>query len=239
MPTATSPELIVPGSIYTPDSSPFSSAPAAFPNGDAGIVMNGSVASARMYQAAVSGVHYPASPVDPFTVIFWAFLNHATEGVVSGINTWFPTGMLFGVTDLTAATNSPTGTTTGFRWGICVDPASRRVIYRRAIGAAASSGVGCWNLPNTMCMISIQDPGNNGAPLFKINAVSQVDSLNFNSGSVGTPGALTDPHFALGPYVTTSGWTAPQRAITLGKVQLVHELLSDAEILDIYNSMVL
>src|SRR5688572_9531975 len=128
MATVTLPELIQPGILYSPNDAPFSVSAGALPNTDDALIIDGSIANARAYQPAISGVHYPALQTDPMTVMFWANFNHATARTLSGISTWFPTGHLMGVMDINMPVKSAGGgaATAGFRWGIAVDPLSRR-----------------------------------------------------------------------------------------------------------------
>lgn len=236
MATASLTETIVPGSLLVPDDTGVSIAAAALPNGEG--ALQTTTAGWRAYQSAIAGVHYPVAASDPFTVSFWLKPDPG-RSAIGPASPLAPSQMLMGVMDLNPAMTSGlvSESTTGFRWGISYSASGRRTVqYHRAVGASARNYAAAYS-PNgaVMEMWTIRDPGN-GVPEVFVGATKLAATMAAGAGVQGTPGALSDPYFALGSYPIGGIWGSATSTNQIARVALFQRLLSDSEIRDLYNA---
>lgn len=239
MATASLTETIVPGSLFIPDDTPLSITAAALPDGSA--ALNSGGAGWKAYQPAVSGVHYPVNPTDPFTITFW-FRPDPVRSATGPGSTFNSNEIIMGVMDLNPAAPGSTaqGTswaTGGFSWGVTFSATNRRnMVYHRAVGATSRTYASWYSLvPGTMEMYTIRDNGNATPEVF-VNQSKLSATFAGSLGVAGTPGALTDPHFALGSYSGGASYGTMTSSQQIARVSLFHRALSDAEIRDLYNA---
>lgn len=244
MATATIPELIQPGTLYTPDDSAVSVASGYCPNGDDALLIDGSIANFRAYQPAIAGVHYLASPSDDYAIVLWLHQNGTGTGTGNSIAT---TQTLAGVMDINVAAIGGSRTTSSSTTGVAmlfgigaVAPAGTPINLHLSVGAASSR------------YVRISNSGGNPPNAFNqyvFNCGASTRGAYFNgvntsvtaegAGTPGTPGALTDPYFAIGPYSTVSDWAFPTRAIRIAKFSIFNRVLTPTEMSDLYTSMTL
>lgn len=241
MATATIPELIQPGVLYTPDDTAVSINSGYLPNTDDALTITSNVVDFRAYQPAVDGIHYHSDPAAPSTLLFW-YAN--TQSDVTGTDALNRGSIIMGVMDVnfTVASAITTGmATAGYAWAMGLkSSANGSLIMFRAVGAASSrfkSGTGL--ATNVLSQRAFLDDGGTSFNL-KYNGVN-VDGGSSGLGTPGTPGALTDPYFGIGPYATTTGMRFPSAASPhqIAKIALFNRVLTDAELSDLYTSMTL
>lgn len=244
MATVLIPEVIEPGVLYAPDANNFFSInSAALPNGDNELACDGASGNFRAFQPAIAGVHYPADPNDPFTVAF--VLNLGTpEGLGSASRLLSNREVIMGVWGPTAsASNQNDSTSTDqFAWAITHQESGtsryNNLVYHRAVGASSRAYVGMQFGSSGRRLVVVRDPGGGVAPTMHFDGLSTGGTTS-GGGTVGTPGTLTDPCFCIGPYPLTTGWrSSTDGNLALSKVALFNRLLTDQEVLDLYDSLI-
>lgn len=245
MATALIPEVIQPGVLYAPSVTNRFSAPfaTAMPNTDVGMQVLGAAGGGayRAYQPAISGIHYPAAGVDPFCLLFW---QYSTGGNSSATTTLAPLATIVSVMDATAS-SSNTGlvsSTVGFRWwlgGTNVPNFPRAYKWQVAVGASSRAGVAQnnFNIANSAWTSMAFRKDASAVPTIDDFALNSISAGGASAGTPGTPGAVTSPYFALGPYSLTAGWGSDQQNRVLAKISLFDYFVTNAELLDLLDSM--
>lgn len=253
MATATIPELIQPGVLFTPDDTPFSVSPGALPNTDDALAIDGLAAAVRAYQPAISGIHYPAGPSDPISIICWIRGAYASASATGTITALYGADLLFGVMDINytyGATIATNANTTGFAWavshGIFSSTPLSHFTYHRSKGSNSRAYAYGYRLEFRSgepgpAMLSIRDAGGATTPTMHYNGLNTMSGSGGGAGSAGTPGALVAPNFAIGPFSTLAGWSFPARTganpVILAKFSIFNRVLTDTELSDLYTSM--
>lgn len=246
MTTALIPEVIQPGVLYSPNSDNFFTLETTdvLPNTDEALNITAATNSDtfRAYQPAIAGIHYPAAITDPFSVLFWYRSNAGLGSPASGLRT---NQIFMGVMDATAPVlGGNTSSTTGMRWLLSLGTNSssmRQFTMHIAVGATSRAYLtGGEIVPTTTDWsgVALRSPGSPGSPNgvdFSLNTIATT----LSAGAAGTPGAVVNPYFSLGPFSRIAGWGSPYAStiMRIAKIALFNYAVTNAEILDLNDSM--
>lgn len=248
MATALIPEVIQPGALYSPSIyNQFSISSGTLPNTDDALFIAATAGRFQAYQPAISGIHYKAVDTDSISVLFWLYHNDPSTAV-SSTGTLRSTEIIMIVHDATQLSSNDTTTepTVGFRWGISMASVNMRSLnFQYAVGASSRASATMGN--NNVVALNFVGGTWHGAA-FRYGAVGASPSIydfalnsktaGVGAGTAGTPGALSSPYFSLGPFAVSTGWDSYDASdFNLTKIAIFNRLVTDAELLDLLDSM--
>jgi hypothetical protein len=241
--TALIPEVVQPGVLYVPNANNFFTvASGTMPNTDDALICDGTAGSFRAYQPAIADIHYPATPTQDFSILFWGWSPVGTTGASSN-SSFSPNATMMCCTDptLTGAVQTAAASTTAFRWGMCPSStASATTVWNFHVACAASerwSVSGSTNTANSWKGIAIRHD-QAGAPTVMTMHDFALNLLSSDTGTVGTPGAVTAPNFAIGPYSQLTLHRSYSYIIRLAKIAIFPTAyVTNTDLLDLLDSM--
>ena len=242
MATALIPEVIQPGDLYVPSSNNFFSiASGTMPNTDDALICDGTAGNFRAYQPAISDIHYPATSGQDFSILMWGWSPAGTAGTSSSSN-FNPAGTMMCVTDATliGTTQATTASTVGFRWGMC--PSTTGVQTTAWVIQVANASLERWAI-----LMSTNNANNwKGIAVRHSSAVTNtltahdyaLNSYGSDTAAGGTPGVMTSPNFAIGPYSLLTLHRSYSYIMRIAKIAIFPTAyISDTDLLELQDSM--
>lgn len=249
MASALIPELVQPGNLFAPSVTNRFSISGTWTNTDPKMLVSNSSGRFRAYQPAISGVHYPANPTDPYSILYLGGPGYEGSPYTYDFRPGSTLMQVATASATTASTAMPTFDSSMLRWGIAVP--------RRNSGGTAFSPnyQGIYSMVGATSVCYAHFNMGTSSPLsrafrydgtglavqtlhdFALNTWAPVASTH---GSVTAFSSISNPYFSLGAFPLSANWGSQLGLydFPLGKIALfMGYYVDDAELLDLLDSM--